>query len=314
MNDTWYCAVSVATVWTSPQSVRDIDTAGLSNPVQLNKWLELNDSTTRLDLCDSDRVQTQILYGEPVIVEEIKGSWAKVFAVWQPSKKDARGYPGWVPLIQLKRAEPIQAEGFVKVTAHKAQLWTRNGSPFLVIPFNTILPYTGELEECLVVSTPDGEALILKQDVVRSSSIHQFDKLPTSVAVEKGLHFLNLPYLWGGTSSYGYDCSGFTYNMMKACGHMIPRDANDQALAGKSVDVFDQRVWEKGDLLFFAHDEGRGKIHHVGFYFGTGILLHAPSTGRAIELVKMEGTPFEQEVCAVRRYGSSEVESSSIMK
>lgn len=314
MNDTWYCAVSVATVWTSPESIREIDQAGIANPVRLNEWLELNDSTTRLDLCNNDRVQTQILYGEPVIVEEIKGDWAKVFAVWQPSKKDARGYPGWVPLNQLRKAELVQAEGFVKVTAKKAQLWTREGLPLLVIPFNAILPYTDELEECLVIHTPEGEALILKQDVIRSSSIHQFDKLPASNALEKGLRFLDLPYLWGGTSSYGYDCSGFTYNMMKACGHMIPRDAGDQALAGDPVDVFDQRTWEKGDLLFFAHDEGRGKIHHVGFYFGTGILLHAPSTGRAIELVKMEGTLYAQEICAVRRYGLFENESSSMMK
>ena len=102
--NTWYCAVPVATMWTSPESVRDIDEAGLTNPVRLTKWLEQLRFEARLNLCEGNRVQTQLLYGEPVIVEEIQGDWAKVIAVWQLSKKDERGYPGWVPLVQLRNA------------------------------------------------------------------------------------------------------------------------------------------------------------------------------------------------------------------
>lgn len=64
--DTWYCAVPVATVWTSPESTREIDKAGTENPVRLTKWLEQLPFEARLDLCDSNRVQTQLLYREPV--------------------------------------------------------------------------------------------------------------------------------------------------------------------------------------------------------------------------------------------------------
>ncbi|MEK5036437.1 C40 family peptidase [Sporosarcina sp. FSL K6-3457] len=302
--NTWYCAVPVATMWTSPESVRDIDRAGLTNPVRLTKWLEQLSFEVRLDLYEGNRVQTQLLYGEPVIVEETQGDWAKVIAVWQPSKKDERGYPGWVPLVQLKEARPVRAQGFVKVTAGKAQLWHVDGSPSIVIPFNVILPYMDEWSNDTVrVCTPDGEALLLNQDVEKAPSIHQFTKRPVADAVDKGLAFLDVSYLWGGMSSYGYDCSGFTYNMLKACGYFIPRDADEQACGSQVIPLDNPAHWKKGDLLFFANDEGKGTIRHVGFYYGDGVLLHAPSTGKSVELLKLQGSDLARDLCAVRRYG-----------
>lgn len=298
---TWYCAVSVASVWTSPESARELDAAGTSTPVRLVEWLEKLTYEPRLDLCDSNRIQTQLVYGEPVLVEEIQGDWAKVIAVWQSSKKDERGYPGWVPLNQLKRAEPIHGEGFVKVTAAKAQLWNVDGSPSLVIPFNSILPYLETAGESVRVCTPDGDAFLKSGDVIKASSIHQFKKYPATTVVDKGLGFLEIPYFWGGMSPYGFDCSGFTYNMFKACGHAIPRDAGDQAKSGEEVSIEDPSLWEKGDLLFFANDKGQGNVRHVGFYYGDGVMLHSPSTGKSVELMRLAGTTLEEELCAVRR-------------
>ncbi|MDW0113213.1 C40 family peptidase [Sporosarcina saromensis] len=301
------CAVSVATVWTSPESVRELDAEGVSNPVQLNKWLEKLVYEQRLDLCNANRVQTQLLYGEPVIVDEIVCEWAKIIAVWQPSKKDPRGYPGWVPVAQLKKAEPLEAAGgFIRIAVPKAQLWSLDGLPERIVPFNTMLPLTDEQEDHFVVDTPDGEALVRKEDIVRATSVHQFHKRPASAAVDEGLAYLDLPYFWGGMSPYGYDCSGFTYNMLKACGYFIPRDASDQAVNGEEVPLHERERWEKGDLLFFANDEGKGNVRHVGFYYGDDLLLHSPSTGYSIEVVQLAGSKLEKELCAVRRYGTRE--------
>lgn len=307
--NTWYCNVSVASVWTSPESARELDAEGLSHPVQLNKWLEKLTYEPRLDLCDQNRIQTQLIYGEPVIIEEVQGDWAKVIAVWQPSKKDERGYPGWVPVAQLTEAAPIEASGFVKVTAHKAQLWQTDDSLSIVVPFNVILPYVSEQGSFVTVETPTGEALILRSDVELAPSIHQFKKCGAEVAMEKGLQFLDLPYFWGGMSSYGYDCSGFTYNLLKACGHTIPRDASDQAINGEEVDRKNPDSWKRGDLLFFANDKGTANVRHVGFYFGNGLLLHSPSTGQSVELLQLKGSKLEDELCAVRRYGTMKEES-----
>ncbi|HJF34242.1 MAG TPA: C40 family peptidase [Sporosarcina psychrophila] len=306
--NTWYCAVSVATVWTSPVSARAIDEPGIANPVRLTRWLENLPYAPRLDLCDGNRIQTQLLFGEPVIVEEVQDGWAKVIAVWQPSNKDERGYPGWVPLIQLKEAKPIHAIGFARVTSGKAQLWNMDGTPSVVIPFNSTLPYIDESGTHLRVCAPTGEALLLKHDAEIAPSIHQFKKQPVSVAVDKGLIFLDLPYLWGGMSSYGYDCSGFTYSMLKACGYSIPRDASDQAGSGEEIPLDNQSLWRKGDLLFFANNEGTASVRHVGFYFGNGLLLHSHNTGKSVEVMKLAGTKLERELCAVRRYGMTKGE------
>ncbi len=280
----------------------------MENPVRLTKWLEQLPFELRLDLCDGNRVQTQLLYGEPVIVEEVQGDWAKIIAVWQATQKDERGYPGWVPLVQLKEAKPIHAQGFARVTSGKAQLWHTDGSPSIVLPFNVMLPCIGESGDYLRVCTPDGEALLLNRDVELASSIHQFERIPASAAVDKGLAFLDLPYFWGGMSSYGYDCSGFTYSMLKACGYTIPRDANDQARSGEEISMENPELWEKGDLLFFANDEGRGNVRHVGFYYGEGLLLHSPSTGKSVELLKLAGSSLARELCTVRRYGTAKEE------
>lgn len=301
------CTVPVATVWTSPESARELDAEGISNPVHLNGWLEKLVYEQRLDLCNGNRVQTQLLYGEPVIVDEIVGDWAKVIAVWQPCKKDERGYPGWVPVAQLKKAKPLEeAGGFIRIAIAKSQLWKKDGTPLIVVPFNTILPLIDESEDHFNLETPDGDALVLKTDIVRATSVHQFHKRSAAAAVEEGLAYLDLPYFWGGMSSYGYDCSGFTYNMLKACGYFIPRDASDQAISGEEVPMHEPVQWEKGDLLFFANDEGKGNIRHVGFYYGNGLLLHSPSTGQSVELLKLAGSKLERELCAVRRYGKRE--------
>lgn len=307
--NTWYCNVSVASIWTSPESARELDAEGVSSPVQLNKWLEKLTYEPRLDLCDNNRIQSQLIYGEPVQIEEVQSDWAKIIAVWQPSRKDERGYPGWVPLAQLTEAVPIEANGFAKVTTNKAQLWHADGSPMLLVPFNVILPYVSEQGSFIQVKTPTGEALVLKGDVELAPSIHQFKECSAEIAMEKGLQFLDLPYFWGGMSSYGYDCSGLTYNLLKACGHTIPRDAADQATSGEEVDMKNPEEWERGDLLFFANNQGTANVRHVGFYFGNGILLHSPSTGQSVELLKLKGSKLEDELCGVRRYGSTKEES-----
>lgn len=235
-------------------------------------------------------------------MEKIEGEWAKVIAVWQPSKKDSRGYPGWVPVTQLKRAEAEQAIGYVRVSSVKAQLWDVEEKPLIVAPFNAILPVTSEDGSYFHLQTPHGEALLLKESADFATSFGHFPKRSAEDAVALGVQHLDLPYLWGGMSPYGYDCSGFSYNMLKACGYIISRDASDQARSGEEVSIHDPSSWKKGDLLFFANDEGTGSVRHVGFYYGNGQLLHSPSTGKVVEILVLEGSKLEKEICAVRRY------------
>lgn len=87
--------------------------------------------------------------------------------------------------------------------------------------------------------------------------------------------------------------------VLAATGRAIARDAHEQAKGGTTVPL---GSIVPGDLLFFAHEEGKGVIHHVGIYAGEGKLLHSPKTGRPVELLDMEGTIYEKELCGARRY------------
>lgn len=297
---TWVCAVPVATVWTSPDKVREIDAHGIHKNAKINKWLQDMDEQENHDLVKSNRVQTQLLYGEPVLVEEVKDGWAKIIAVWQPSAKDERGYPGWVPIEQLIEMETDENNRYARVTVSKAQLWTEDFKPFSVAPFNALLPVKIE-GEFVRVQTPEGTALVKKDQVQMADGYDQLPKRSGTEIVNLATEFLELQYLWGGMSSYGFDCSGFSYNMMKASGYQIPRDAVDQAGAGEEVDQENREDWKPGDLLFFAYEEGKGRLHHVGIYYGNGLMIHSPTPGKAIEIIELAGTVHEKELCAVRR-------------
>ncbi|WP_342527290.1 C40 family peptidase [Chryseomicrobium sp. FSL W7-1435] len=298
----WVCSVSVATVWTSPESPREIDQFGFDQPVKMAKWIEKLGFEELLDLCEGNRVQTQLLYGDPVHIDAIEGNWAKVVCEWQSSKKDQRGYPGWVPLHQLTEVDYKDSQELARIAVNKAQLWTLDKEPFLVVPFNTFLPVRLSSEEFTTVITPHGEMLVRSEDIEVASSRDEFTKRDGVAVLKEASQFLDLPYFWGGMSSYGYDCSGFSSNMLRACGYSIPRDASDQAVSGIEINSGDETQWLPGDLLFFANDERKGNVRHVGIYSGNGQMIHSPSTGQSIEYCTLAGTKFVKELCAVRRY------------
>lgn len=301
----WVCSVPVATVWTAPEKARPVDAESIAENPDINKWLQEMSREDNKDLTDSGRIQTQLLYGEPVLIEEVVDGWAKIIALWQPCRKDERGYPGWVPLNQLKEVEALTELGYARVTANKAQLWTESFTPLKAVSFNTLLPVK-ELGDFVRLQTPDGDALVMADAVEIVAAYNQSPKGSGLDIAKLGAEFLDLPYLWGGMSSYGYDCSGFTYNLMKANGVILSRDAVDQALEGLEIDQHAPNAWHIGDLLFFAYEEGKGNLHHVGIYYGNGLMLHSPTPGKSVEIIELAGTKHETELCAVRRFMETE--------
>jgi cell wall-associated NlpC family hydrolase len=102
--------------------------------------------------------------------------------------------------------------------------------------------------------------------------------LPTEELLATAYAYAGRPYLWGGTSPKGMDCSGFTKTAYYLNGYVIPRDASQQVRAGRGVPLDDDfSRLERGDLLFFGNyrDDGSERTTHVGFYLGEGRLLHA---------------------------------------
>ncbi|MGX6441749.1 C40 family peptidase [Neobacillus sp. K501] len=291
--------VPVATVWTSYNSAREIDSPAISNPVEINKWLEGLTYETRLGLCEQNLVQTQLLYGEEVFVVEEVENWSQVIIPDQSTSKNKSGYPGWVPSAQLVKPSAdwnLKKGPVVVISSPMAQLTKRTD---IELSYQTILPFIKVEDGKALVRTPDGLDSLAIENVEIAESYAERRKGNGKDIVTAGEKFLNLPYLWAGMSSFGYDCSGFSYSMCKANGYLIPRDAHDQANAGMNIDLSDIKP---GDLLFFAYQEGKGSIHHVGIYYGDGKLLHSPNTGKTIEIIPLAGTIYERELCVARRY------------
>ncbi|HLS09918.1 C40 family peptidase [Lentibacillus sp.] len=297
----WVTAVQVATVWTSPSSPREVDKPGITNPTDIDNWVSHLSYEATVALSDENRIQTQTLYGEAVMITETKDDWAHVVVPTQASVKDERGYPGWMPLSQLKKIkkQDWQRAESAAVTSRHAWLESEDGEHIMKLSYMTMLPVESKTNNRIKVNTPHGFHFLRKSDVTVFRSEQGLPKRQGNELLKAGEPYLGLDYFWGGMSSFGYDCSGFVYAMHKANGYQIPRDAGDQAASVEKV-PYDQL--EPGDLIFFAYEEGKGRLHHVGFYYGHGKMLHSPQTGRGIELIELKGTKYEKELCAATRY------------
>ncbi|MEV4415248.1 NlpC/P60 family protein [Catellatospora sp. NPDC049609] len=255
-------AVSAAGLWTSPEAVRPLDAPALTAPAGLREWAAAQGPDERRQLWG--RLETQVLLGEQVLVHETRDGWARVTAPAQPSRKDPRGYPGWIPLAQLAApAEPAPAR--VVVTEQVTDLLDAPGGRVLAddISFATVLPLRGRRDGHAEIGLPGGGTGWLSDK--HTATYAPGGPLPTAEQlITAGRLFLGLMYLAGGAHGLTLDCSGLTHLIYRRFGHTLPRDADDQALVGEHVEVADLAP---GDLPVFQNDE-TGDVYHVGICTG----------------------------------------------
>jgi cell wall-associated NlpC family hydrolase len=115
--------------------------------------------------------------------------------------------------------------------------------------------------------------------------------------IDTAKKYMGVPYVWGGTTTDGFDCSGFTQYVMKQNGITIPRTAAEQYATGTAVDKSNLRV---GDLVFFTtYKEGAS---HVGFYMGDGKFIHASSANEQVTISNLGDTYYTEHYIGSRRY------------
>ncbi|MGE7780875.1 NlpC/P60 family protein [Peribacillus sp. NPDC097264] len=298
-----YVDVAVATLWTEPDLLRQLDAPSASNPVDLNAWIKSMKYEDKLWLVGN--LETQALYGSKVTILEERGNWVKVAVANQLTPRNEAGYPGWMPKGQLKTAKAFEkqlSKGLVLVDAPKTWLYSdsKQRSKFMEVSFDTRLPLLQVKKDKVKVMTPsDGVKWIDKKDVEIYQNENQIPKPTGTDIVQSGKGFLGLPYLWAGMSGFGFDCSGFTYTMYHANGITIPRDSSVQAQQGEMVK---RENLEPGDLLFFAYDKGKGKVHHVGMYIGKGKMIHSPNTSTHVRIDEIDTSGYGEEYAGARRY------------
>lgn len=209
---------------------------------------------------------TQLLFGELFSVLEEKEDWICILAEWD-------NYNGW---IERKQAEILDEQEYDSLLKKKRHFVT-----------GLLAEVKGDDDKAFMI--PCGSALLNLSGNTLSIGKNQFSfsgqaseitsPSPQQVT-DLALSFLHAPYLWGGRTVLGLDCSGFTQVVFKAFGIKIPRDSSEQALSGTPVNLISEA--QEGDLAFFGN--GEGAITHTGILLSDSKIIHSSGMVRTDQI------------------------------
>ena len=243
-------------------------------------------------------VVSQALYGTGVSILKSDAGWTNI--------RTADGYTGWVAdgdLKMLHGSSYAAAGDAVRVAELSANIYrepdvTRH-APVLELPWESLLEPAADKSKntsrWLQVTLVDGSTgWVQRGDVTEKDSPLSIEQM-----LELAHRFLGITYTWGGVSSLGFDCSGFTQMLERRRGIEMPRDADLQA-AWSGVVPVERKDVQPGDLLFFGSSAAR--ITHTGMYLGNGEFIHDTTHDHpGVQISRLDDAPWTQLLVAIRR-------------
>jgi cell wall-associated NlpC family hydrolase len=211
----------------------------------------------------------ELLFGERVEILEINDrDWARIKCEWD-------SHEGWCKLSQLatitrkaynKEPKALTARHGDKIIFPESEMWLPMGADLFPLKGGkvTIGTETGKFKGKKL----DFQSLELTKENIKAAA----------------LQYMNAPYVWGGRTIAGIDCSGLSQMAYKLCGKVIPRDSHEQAGEGTTVDFLQHT--HCGDLAFF--DNAEGKIVHVGILLDEHTIIHATDAGGRVVIDRID--------------------------
>ena len=208
----------------------------------------------RAETSDRSEIVSQVLFGEHFEILETYNQWSKIRLQYDD-------YEGWVDSKQYQ----IISEKSFKELSKDAIILNSDLVEYVSNPSNILLPI------------PLGASLSFLHHSEINIENFEFEGMrangikPKSDFITCAFMYLNAPYLWGGKTPFGIDCSGFTQMVYKLNGYKLLRDASQQSTQGEALSFIEES--EPGDLAFFDNEEG--KIIHVGIIMENNYIIHA---------------------------------------
>lgn len=210
----------------------------------------------RIEPYDSSEMVSQLLFGEHFKIIELRKNWSKIRLTFD-------NYEGWV---DNKQIEEITEETYININNSEGTLVselidfaTDKNENYITVVLGSSLPFYNNQKLLINATSFKYEGTIIS------------GKLPKESIVKIAFKYLNSPYLHGGRTPFGIDCSGFTQMIYKLCGYKLLRDATQQATQGDVLSFIEES--EPGDLAFFDNNEG--VIMHVGIIMKDNYIIHA---------------------------------------
>ena len=241
---------------------------------------------------ESSEQISQLIFGDTFTILKEEGDWTFI-------KLSFDNYEGWISRKQ-----------YIKISSEEYFVLTKSKPLYTSLPLTKVKIEDIKTSKTHIINAPIGSRLLSKSYRVNFFKIEllQDSLTPPIKLTKQSLEeitrlFDRVPYLWGGKSIFGIDCSGFSQTIFKFFGINLLRDASLQITQGEKIENLSQA--KAGDLAFFSSQSG--KITHVGILLSNSKIVHASGfvrTDRIDEkgIIREEDKTYSHTLCQINRY------------